>query len=57
MDSEKHPAEGGVDLDALSMTNPSVPDGACVNFEKCGNMVPGNGQMCGKCTDEARYGG
>jgi hypothetical protein len=31
-----------------------TPDGACVNYEECGNIVPENGKMCGPCLDAAR---
>lgn len=31
-----------------------TPEGACVNYEECGNVVPANGQMCGPCLDAAR---
>jgi hypothetical protein len=31
-----------------------TPNGACVNYEECGNVVPENGKMCGPCLDAAR---
>lgn len=32
----------------------NTPEDACVNWERCHNLVPHNGQMCGECLDEAR---
>jgi hypothetical protein len=32
----------------------AAPEGACVRYEVCGNVVPGRGQMCGPCLDELR---
>lgn len=55
MNHGPHPAEGGVDLDALSMTAPAVPPDACTNYETCGNVVPNNGEMCAKCLDRVRH--
>lgn len=40
------------DIDELARS--IAPDGACVNYDECGNTVPGNGMMCGDCLDEAR---
>jgi hypothetical protein len=31
------------------------PDDACVNYERCGNVVPEGGQMCGDCLDRVRH--
>lgn len=30
------------------------PEDACVNYERCQNIVPHNGEMCGDCLDDAR---
>jgi hypothetical protein len=32
----------------------AAPENACVRYEVCENIVPGNGQMCGDCLDELR---
>lgn len=32
----------------------AVPEGACVRYEVCENVVPGRGQMCGPCLDDLR---
>lgn len=32
----------------------TVPEGACVRYEVCENVVLGRGQMCGPCLDEVR---
>lgn len=29
-------------------------ESACVNMARCGNIVPGRGQMCCDCIDAAR---
>lgn len=31
------------------------PEGACVNYEKCGNVPAGNETMCSDCLREARH--
>jgi hypothetical protein len=31
-----------------------TPEGACVRYEICGNVVPANGQMCADCLDAVR---
>lgn len=31
------------------------PEGACINYEQCGNRVPHNGQICGPCLDRVRH--
>lgn len=33
---------------------PQKPDDSCINYGSCGNVVPGNGQMCGPCLTAAR---
>lgn len=39
-------------------TEPSRPEGACVNYTDCGNFPPGhpesNNQMCDDCLDASR---
>jgi hypothetical protein len=32
------------------------PEDACIGYDQCGNLVPGNGEICGPCLDEVRYG-
>ena len=32
----------------------AAPDGACIQYEECGNVVPENGRICGLCLDELR---
>lgn len=32
-----------------------MPENGCVNYKVCGNEVPGAGEMCGECLDEARH--
>ena len=32
----------------------TAPDGACIHYERCGNVVPENGRICGPCLDELR---
>lgn len=44
-----------VDTEALSMTTESEPDGACINYERCRNIVAQGGEICAECLDEARY--
>ena len=31
-----------------------IPEGACVRYEQCGNVVRENGRICGPCLDELR---
>lgn len=31
-----------------------TPEGACIRFEICGNVVPADGQICGDCLDDVR---
>ena len=38
---------GAFDVDA-------VPEGACVRYEVCENVISGRGQMSGPCFDELR---
>jgi hypothetical protein len=38
----------------LTTFNGETPEGACVRYEVCGNIVPQNGRMCGECLDELR---
>jgi hypothetical protein len=38
----------------LTAFDGETPEGACVRYEVCGNVVPGRGQMCGPCLDELR---
>lgn len=55
-----HPTDpDGVDTELFDFDEvPSVPPGnACINYERCGNVVPHNGQMCGECLDGRRYEG
>lgn len=33
----------------------SEPDSACINYDRCGNEVPGAGKICPDCLDEARH--
>lgn len=30
------------------------PEDACSRYERCGNTVPGRGQICGGCLDTVR---
>lgn len=32
----------------------AAPEGACVHYERCGNVVPGRGTMCADCLEEVR---
>ncbi len=32
----------------------AAPDGACIRYERCENIVPENGRICGPCPDELR---
>ncbi|WP_147464892.1 hypothetical protein [Halococcus sp. IIIV-5B] len=34
--------------------NEATPDGACIRYEQCENIVPENGRICGPCLDELR---
>jgi hypothetical protein len=43
-------------LDELVADGGDTPDNPCVNYEACGNDVPGNGRICTSCLDEARHG-
>ena len=31
-----------------------TPEGVCVRYEICDNVVPANGQMCADCLDAVR---
>ncbi|HET7325448.1 MAG TPA: hypothetical protein VFJ06_14065 [Halococcus sp.] len=32
----------------------TVPEGACVRYDICKNVVPGRGQICADCLDAVR---
>lgn len=34
-----------------------VPDNACVNYERCSNTIPGNGEVCAACLDRGKPDG
>jgi hypothetical protein len=38
----------------LTAFDGETPEGACVRYEICGNIVPANGQMCADCLDAVR---
>lgn len=38
----------------LAIFDVETPEGACVRYESCGNVVPQNGRMCGDCLDIVR---
>ena len=42
------------DQSDLTVFDGETPEGACVRFEMCGNIVPAGGQMCGDCLDAVR---
>jgi len=44
-----------VNVDALDFGRGGIPDGACVNYERCGNVPPGKNQMCASCVDDVRH--
>lgn len=48
----EHP--GVVSEGVLVKMSDSIPDNACTNYGRCGNVVPHNGQMCSECLDRAR---
>jgi hypothetical protein len=51
-----HPADGGVEVDLFEWTDEDpTPENACINYNRCGNVVPASGQMCGKCLDKLRH--
>lgn len=41
-------------VDERENADSETPDGVCVRYEDCGNIVPGGGQMCGPCLDAVR---
>lgn len=54
MEINAHPAEAdGVDTTLFDFGE-SQPDNACINYPRCENIVPRNGEMCGECLDTAR---
>jgi len=46
--TDNHVVDAGVDTDVLD------PENGCINYEKCGNVIPYNGKMCGECLDRVR---
>lgn len=38
----------------LTTFDGEIPEGACVRFESCANVVPANGRICGDCLDAVR---
>jgi hypothetical protein len=38
----------------LTAFDGETPEGACVRYEVCGNIVPAGGQMCADCLDAVR---
>ena len=42
------------DQSDLTAFDGEAPEGACVRYEMCGNIVPAGGQMCGNCLDDVR---
>jgi hypothetical protein len=42
-----------IDTDVLSGGETLVPENACHNYERCGNVVLGNGEVCADCLDAA----
>jgi hypothetical protein len=42
------------DQSDLTAFDGEAPENACVRYKRCGNTVPGRGQMCGDCLDELR---
>lgn len=44
-----HIVDADVDTDTLD------PEGGCINYEECGNIVPYNGKACGECLDRMRH--
>lgn len=42
------------DQSDLTTFDGETPEGACVRYEICSNVVPANGQMCGPCLDAVR---
>ena len=38
----------------LAAFDGETPEGACVRYEMCANIVPHNGRMCADCLDTAR---
>ena len=32
----------------------AAPEGACIRYEQCSNIVRENGRICGPCLDELR---
>jgi hypothetical protein len=45
-------ADFGVEQEA-----PERPESACVRWRECGEVVPGNGRLCGSCLSVARQRG
>lgn len=48
MSTAELPGDTGI-LDEPDWGN---PENACVNYERCGNIVPYNGEVCADCLDE-----
>lgn len=55
VETQKHTVDTVISPDALSMMDGQKPEGACVRYEACGNIVPGRGEMCAECLDEVRH--
>lgn len=49
----EHIVDANPSVDALDA--PPSPEDACVDWERCGNSVPGNAMMCADCLDRVRH--
>lgn len=50
------PSEADLEEKLLNEYGVQVPpEGACVNYEKCGNVPAGKETMCSGCLREARH--
>jgi len=47
----------GIDTNLLNVVEEPVPENACVKYERCRNVVPGRGEVCGNCLDKAQKHG
>lgn len=47
----------GVDTRILNGAEVLVPENACKKYERCQNIVPGRGEICGEHLDEAQMYG
>lgn len=45
-----------IDTDVLDSEEAFLPENACHNYERCGNIVPANGEVCADCLDAAVEG-